>query len=118
MRALLLVASAAACGSHVHLATVSLADEAARHEHFVREQCSLLTGQRYQTCIRLGPPRAPERREWAAAAWWLYESRYWMPVRDSVKVGAQVVCARYVAFALDAVVESDEQCHRVRHYEP
>ena len=112
MRALLLLVLVS-CG-RAHLATTSVhADRS-----FVRDQCSLLTGVRHETCMRLGPPRAPERTAWATASWWLYESRHWEPVPNSVAVGPQVVCASYVAFTPDRVVESDEQCHRVKRYEP
>lgn len=101
------------------MASSSPQADQARHEQFVKEQCAVLIGLRHETCMRSGPPRAPEREAWATARWWLYESRYWESVPGSVEaIGPQVVCASYVEFEQDRVVESDEQCHRVKHYEP
>jgi hypothetical protein len=113
----LLVLSLAACGT-VHTASSSPQVEQARRERLRAEQCAVLTGLRHATCMRLGPPRAPDHG-WETATWWLYESRSWETVRNNIKViGPQVVCASFVAFHPDRVVESDEQCHRVKHYDP
>jgi hypothetical protein len=115
----LLVISLVACGGAIHIETFSPEADARRRAALVSEQCAVLTGLRHDTCVRLGPPRAPERGDWATASWWLYESRHWEMVPGSVEaVGPQVVCATHVTFAEDHVVESDEQCHRVKRYEP
>ena len=115
----LLVVSLAACRGTLHVQTTSLEAEEARRKQFVSEQCAVLTGVRHETCVRIGPPRAPERDAWATASWWLYESRHWEEVPgDFYAVGPQVVCASYVSFEQDRVIQSDEQCHRVKRYEP
>ena len=98
---------------------VSIADERAAVQRRLVEQCAIVTGVRHDTCMRLGFPRAPERGQWETARWWLYETRSWELVAGCTRcVGPQVVCASYVAFDGDRVVESDEQCHRVKQYEP
>jgi hypothetical protein len=119
MRWLPLLSALAACGGTTHVGTSSPQVDEARRKRFVEEQCSVLDGVRHLTCLRLGPPRAPMRDQWRTATWWLYESRHWETVADDLAAsGPQVVCASYVAFEQDRVVESDEQCHRVKHYEP
>jgi hypothetical protein len=110
----------AACSGTVHTGGMSVAGEQARQKRWLETQCSVLTGFRQQTCHRLGPPRAPERHNWATASWWLYESRTWEtgPRVSDYKIGAQIVCTSYVAFDGNNLVESDEQCRRVKSYVP
>lgn len=105
------------CGT-VHTSGVSVAHEKAERERVLREGCSILTGVRHATCMKIGFPRAPEREQWATASWWLYESRSWESGPAVEQIGAQVVCASYVAFDGDRVTVSDEQCHHVKHYDP
>lgn len=103
------------CRPEIRTTTISIADARAR----IDSRCSVLTGLRRATCVRLGPPRAPAREHWATASWWLYETRYWEQVAGSVRaIGPQVICASYVAFTDEGVLESDEQCHRVTQYVP
>ena len=119
MRVVIVLASLVGCRGTTHVESVSLEAERANAQWKLVEQCAVVTGVRHDTCMRIGPPRAPERNHWETARWWLYESRSWDMVPGCVEcTGPQVVCASYVAFEGERVVESDEQCHHVKHYEP
>jgi hypothetical protein len=119
MSARILAFSLVACSHTRQARVVSLQEEQQRFAASIREQCAVVTGLRHETCLRLGPPRAPERDAWETASWWLYESRHSEMVPGHVEeFGPQVVCASYVSFAEDHVAESDQQCHRVKSYEP
>lgn len=109
MRAAIVLASLIGCRGTVHVETVSLEAERAMVQQRLLAQCAVVTGVRHDTCMRIGAPRAPERDQWATARWWLYETRYWEMVPGCVEcMGPQVVCASYVAFDGEHVVESDE----------
>ena len=115
----LLVISLAACRGTVHTISGSSVANQARDEQELRDACAVLTGLRHETCMRKGPPRAPERDAWATASWWLYELHHREMVPGNVEAyGPLVVCTSYVAFEQDHVVESDELCHRVKSCEP
>lgn len=107
------------CRGTKHVGGSSVAADAANARQRLVAGCAALTGVRHDTCMRIGFPRAPEREYWADATWWLYETRSWDMVPGCTEcIGQQYVCASYVAFDGDRVVESDEQCHHVKHYDP